>query len=47
MNAIVIGANKSPILECVPSGNFLFIDDGPLIDALQLFVWNRNAAAAL
>ena len=36
MNSIIIGANKAPILECVPHGSFLFIDDGPLIDALEL-----------
>jgi len=36
MNAIVIGADKAPLLDCVPSSGFLFIDDGPLIDALPL-----------
>lgn len=36
MNTVIIGANKAPILECVPASSFLFIDDGALIDALQL-----------
>jgi hypothetical protein len=36
MNCLVVGANKKPILEYADSSNFLFIDDGPLIDALDI-----------
>jgi hypothetical protein len=36
MNSLIIGADKTPILQCVDTSNFLFIDDGPLIDALEL-----------
>jgi hypothetical protein len=35
MNSLIIGANKTPILEYA-SANFLLIDDGPLIDALKI-----------
>jgi len=35
MNKLIVGFNKSPILHDLP-GKFLFIDDGPLIDALEL-----------
>jgi hypothetical protein len=36
MNTVIVGANKEPILEYADSSNFLFIDDGPLIDALTI-----------
>jgi hypothetical protein len=37
MNALIVGADKVPILEYVDfSSSFLLIDDGPLIDALEL-----------
>lgn len=35
MNLLVIGRDKTPILEHLP-GTFLLIDDGPLIDALTI-----------
>jgi hypothetical protein len=35
MNALIVGSNKTPILQHVPD-RYLFIDDGPLIDALDL-----------
>jgi hypothetical protein len=36
-NTLIIGADKSPILESVDfSSSFLLIDDGPLIDALAI-----------
>jgi hypothetical protein len=36
MNALIVGADKIPIFEYVGSSPFLFIDDGPLIDALEI-----------
>ena len=36
MNALIIGANKTPILQYADTANFLLIDDGPIIDALVL-----------
>jgi hypothetical protein len=36
MNALIVGANKTPILDHVDSSHFLLIDDGPLIDALVI-----------
>jgi hypothetical protein len=36
MNTLVVGADKTPILECAHSVNFLSIDDGPLIDQLKI-----------
>jgi hypothetical protein len=35
MNALIVGANKAPILEYAKPP-FLFIDDGPLIDELEI-----------
>lgn len=35
MNRLVVGFDKSPLLEELPP-RFLFIDDGPLIDRLEL-----------
>lgn len=35
MNRLIVGADKSPLLERLPE-RFLFIDDGPLIDRLTL-----------
>lgn len=35
MNRLIVGADKSPILQHLPE-RFLFIDDGPLIDRLTL-----------
>jgi hypothetical protein len=36
MNALIVGAGKTPIFEYVGSSPFLFIDDGPLIDQLVI-----------
>jgi hypothetical protein len=37
MNEIIVGADKTPIIECIDfETNFLLIDDGPLIDALKI-----------
>jgi hypothetical protein len=36
MNALIVGADKTPIFKYVGSSPFLFIDDGPLIDALEI-----------
>ena len=36
MNVLIVGANKTPILDHVDSSHFLLIDDGPLIDALVI-----------
>lgn len=36
MNSLIVGANKRPLLEYVDATSFLFIDDGPLIDALDI-----------
>src|SRR5437016_486830 len=35
MNTLIVGADQTPILESI-KGNFLFIDDGPLIDQLDI-----------
>lgn len=35
MNALTVGSNKAPLLHDVPKRDFLFIDDGPLIDQLH------------
>lgn len=35
MNALIIGSNKGPLLQHLPD-QYLLIDDGPLIDALDL-----------
>jgi hypothetical protein len=35
-NTLIIGADKTAILDSVGSSNFLFIDDGPLIDELAI-----------
>lgn len=37
MNTLAVGADKTPVLESVDfSSDFLLIDDGPLIDALEI-----------
>lgn len=36
MNVLVIGRDKTAILDHLPKGHFLIIDDGPIIDALTL-----------
>lgn len=36
MNVLVIGRDKTAILDHLPKGPFLIIDDGPIIDALTL-----------
>lgn len=36
MNALIVGKNSAPILDYVPRGNFLIIDDGPVIDQLSV-----------
>jgi hypothetical protein len=35
MNALIVGTNKDPILDHLPD-TFLLIDDGPLIDAINI-----------
>jgi hypothetical protein len=36
MNALIVGANKTPILDHVESSHFLLVDDGSVIDALVI-----------
>jgi hypothetical protein len=35
MNALIVGANKTTILDHLPEGDFLMIDDGPIIEKLR------------
>ena len=45
MNALIVGADKTPIFEYASSAPFLFIDDGPLID--QPVIPERRKAGGL
>lgn len=35
MNALIVGSRKTAILEHIPDGDFLLIDDGPIIDQID------------
>lgn len=36
MNALIVGADKSPLFPYIPNDNFLLIDDGPIIDGIDV-----------
>jgi hypothetical protein len=36
MNALIVGSDKEPLLQYIPPDRFLIIDDGPIIDALDM-----------